>query len=147
MQSDDMNHYMNRSEALEPIALFDGECGMCSAFVRFVLAHSTDPTMVFVSLASEKGRQLLARHGIDPMKTDSIVFIADGHAHTYSSAIIEMARSFRFPWNAVRLVRFLPRFIRDSGYKLVARYRRKLMPLPKECPVFSASERARIYID
>jgi predicted DCC family thiol-disulfide oxidoreductase YuxK len=138
---------MNQNLAVAPVVLFDGECGMCSAFVRFVLANSSDSSVVFIALGSAKGRQLLAKHGIDQSKTDSIVFIADGSTYIYSSAIIEMARSFRSPWNALRLLVFVPRFIRDGGYRLVARYRRKLIPLSKECPFLSPNEKRRIYLD
>jgi len=138
---------MNESKKAQPIVLFDGECGMCSAFVRFVLGHSNDQTIVFVSLGSDKGRQLLALHGIDPSRTDSIVFIAAGQAHVYSNAIIELARSFRSPWSAVRFLALVPRVIRDGGYRLIARYRKRLMPLSQECPMFSPSERSRIYLD
>jgi predicted DCC family thiol-disulfide oxidoreductase YuxK len=138
---------INQSMATEQIVLFDGDCGMCSAFVRFVLRNSIDPTIIFISLGSEKGRQLLAQHGIDPGRTNSIVFIAAGQAHVYSNAIIELARSFRSPWNAVRFLALVPRVIRDGGYQLIARYRKRLMPLSHECPMFSPSERSRIYLD
>lgn len=133
----------NRDRAV----LFDGDCGMCSAFVRFVLAHSTDDAVVFIALKSERGQQILSDFGIDTNDTDSIVFVADGRAWVYSSAILEIARHFRFPWRAVRAFVVIPQGLRDVAYRVVARYRKKLFPPPIECALLPPSQRSRIFID
>lgn len=138
---------MDKPTIVRPIVLFDGECGMCSSFVRFVLSYSTDPSIIFISLQSEGGCELLAQHGLDPSKTDSIVFLAKGKVYVYSSAILEIARSFRFPWTAIRFMKVVPRVIRDFGYRLVARYRKRLRPLSTGCLILSPEDRNRIFID
>lgn len=135
------------STVLGRAVLFDGECGLCSAFVRFVLANSTDEALVFISLQSARGSELLAHFGLDPEVTDSIVFIDGGRALTYSSAVLEVARSFRYPWRALRALVFVPKGLRDIGYRLVARYRRRLFPPPTSCEIPSPEHRSRIFID
>jgi predicted DCC family thiol-disulfide oxidoreductase YuxK len=129
-----------------PIVLFDGDCGMCSGFVRFVLRASDDDSILFVALQSNRGQELLRFHGIDPAVTDSIVVIIKGHAWTYSSAIVEISRYLRFPWSILGSIALIPRPLRDFGYRIIARFRRRVTPVRSHCRIMKPNESARIHL-
>lgn len=129
------------------VVLFDGDCGMCSSFVRFVLTCSTDESIIFVALQSERGKALLKEFCIDPALIDSIVFTDGYRAWIYSDAIAEIARSFKFPFSLIRFISVIPRFVRDAGYRVVARYRRRLFRTSQTCQVPTKAERDRIFLD
>lgn len=122
-----------------PILLFDGVCNLCSRTVQFILDHERTPTMRFCSLQSEAGRALLSRHDMmhvvaeaDP---DTMVFIEDGRAFDRSTGALRVARHLRAPWSWGRVALILPRFVRDLGYRLVARNRYRWFGKTDSCLV------------
>jgi predicted DCC family thiol-disulfide oxidoreductase YuxK len=106
-----------------PIILFDGLCGLCSRGVRIILRHDGTSRFRFASLQSEAGKRLVRKYGIDESALSSLVLIEDGRAFLRSEAGLRIVRrldgAVRFLW----ILRFVPRFLRDAMYRLVARYR------------------------
>ncbi|MEM8974874.1 MAG: thiol-disulfide oxidoreductase DCC family protein [Pseudomonadota bacterium] len=105
--------------------LFDGVCGLCSWSVQFVLRRERKPTITFVAIQSELGRQIAIRHGVDPDIPSTFLFVENGCGYAKSDGIIAIARHLRWPWRALRWYRFLPLKLRDRLYDLIAvnRYR------------------------
>lgn len=130
-----------------PVLLFDGVCNLCSRTVQFILDHERAPTMRFCSLQSEAGRALLAQHGMlhvvaqaDP---DSMVFIEDGRAHDRSTGALRVAAHLKAPWRWGRVALVLPRFLRDLGYRFVARNRYRWFGKTDSCLVPTKELKAR----
>lgn len=122
-----------------PVLLFDGVCNLCSRTVQFILDHERAPTMRFCSLQSEAGRALLAQHGMlhvvaqaDP---DTMVFIEGGRAHDRSTGALRVAAHLKAPWRWGRVALVLPRFVRDLGYRFVARNRYRWFGKTDSCLV------------
>ena len=108
----------------QPLLLFDGECSLCSSAVQFVLKHERDQELRFAPLQSEVGQAALADHGLDPEVLDTLVVVADGRALVRSDAAFELARHLG-PWRALRVLRFVPRGLRDWVYGFIAKRRYK----------------------
>lgn len=111
-----------------PILLFDGACVLCDGSVRFIAARERPGAagaIRFAALGSPAGRELLAAHGLADDLPDSVVLIEDGRAFIRSDAVLRVAGRLRPPWSWIRVFRWLPRPVRDAGYRLVAavRYR------------------------
>jgi predicted DCC family thiol-disulfide oxidoreductase YuxK len=106
--------------------LFDGVCVLCSGGVRYVLEHEKHHTMRFVAIQSDEGRALARRHGIDPDRPDSFLFIDDGKALAKSDGILALLRHINGPARLLRVGQFLPRPVRDWLYDRVARNRYRL---------------------
>lgn len=130
-----------------PVLLFDGVCNLCSRTVQFILDHERAPTMRFCSLQSEAGRALLAQHGMlhvvaqaDP---DTMVFIEDGRAHDRSTGALRVAAHLKAPWRWGRVALVLPRFVRDLGYRFVARNRYRWFGKTDSCLVRTKELEAR----
>src|SRR6476620_7888802 len=47
------------------LLLFDGHCGLCTAFVQFILPRDRGGIFRFASLSSPDGRATVTRHGGD----------------------------------------------------------------------------------
>jgi predicted DCC family thiol-disulfide oxidoreductase YuxK len=132
------------------LLLFDGVCGLCNRLVRFVLARDGAHRFDFASLQSETGRQWLSRFNHDPNALDTVVVIADYRGvpsvRARSDAAIHVAGALGQPWRLLTLLRWLPRWTRDGGYRLVARSRYRIFGRYDTCPLPSPETRQR-FID
>ena len=116
------------------LIVYDGVCVLCSRSVRFVAARDTAERFRFVPLQSPYGRDLAARHGIALDAPQSIVAIIDGRALFRSDAALEvLARLPRLGW--VKVLRLIPRVVRDAIYNFVARHRYRWFGRFEACPV------------
>ena len=107
-----------------PILLFDGVCNLCAGAVQFILAHEKENSNVrFASLQSETGKQLLQKYNLNTDNIDSLVFIQNSQAYIYADAALQISRYLRFPYNLALVGHILPKAIRNSLYKWVARHR------------------------
>jgi predicted DCC family thiol-disulfide oxidoreductase YuxK len=110
---------------VQHIVLFDGVCNLCNASVQFIIHHDSEKKFYFASLQSETGEILLKKHGIDPAKTDSVIYITNGKAYTRSTAALRIASQLDGPVKLLSVFRIVPRFIRNAVYDCIAanRYR------------------------
>ena len=125
---------------------YDGGCGLCHRAVRFAITHDADGSRFrFASLQSEGFRRRVpaaARAGLP----DSIVALTpDGTLLVRSAAVIHVLERVGGGWKVSgRLLRLVPRSVRDAGYDAVARVRYLLFRRPAEaCPVTPPELRAR----
>jgi predicted DCC family thiol-disulfide oxidoreductase YuxK len=126
----------------QPVILFDGTCGFCDAMVRFVIARDSRKRFKFAPLESETGQALLAKHGIDPTQTDSVVLVNGDKAYTKSTAALLIAVELDAPWPLAGLLGHVPLHLRDAAYDWIARHRRQWFK-SDQCPVPSAEMRER----
>ena len=103
--------------------IFDGVCNLCARSVRFILDHEADQTLRFTPLQSPAGSRLMRELGLDPEDAKTFVLIAGGKAYVKSDAAIRLSRYFRPGWKPLALIKFIPRWIRDGVYDVVARNR------------------------
>ncbi|MCZ7590921.1 MAG: DCC1-like thiol-disulfide oxidoreductase family protein [Kiritimatiellae bacterium] len=106
-----------------PVILFDGECNLCNATVRFVLRHERRPWCRFAALQSESGRAFLIKGGKSPACLDTFYLWREGVLLERSDAALAVARALRWPWRGAAIFRVLPRAFRDALYNFVARNR------------------------
>jgi predicted DCC family thiol-disulfide oxidoreductase YuxK len=110
------------TDTQRPVVLFDGECGLCSRGVLFILTHEREPTLRFASLQSAFGQDHILRHGL--AQQDTMVYLIDGQAFIRSDAALAISKHLRAPWRWLAVGRWIPRILRDGIYRLIARSRR-----------------------
>ncbi|MBI5496185.1 MAG: DUF393 domain-containing protein [Deltaproteobacteria bacterium] len=110
---------------MRDVILFDGDCGLCSRVVRFVLARDSAGRFAFASLQGAAARGLLG--GRTPA-LDSFLLVRNGAVLERSEAALAVARGLGWPWRALGLLRWIPRAARDAAYDVVARHRALLGP-------------------
>jgi predicted DCC family thiol-disulfide oxidoreductase YuxK len=131
--------------AAAPVMLFDGHCNLCNHAVDFVLSHETAPELRFASLQSAAGKALLAERGVAlPEGDPDTVLLVDGPTvWSHSDAALRVARRLRFPWSVVGWFGWVPRFVRDAVYRLIARNRYRWFGKSETCRVATPAEKAR----
>ena len=132
------------------LVLYDGECGLCNAWVRFVLQRDTAGAFHFASLQGDIGREHLARLGVSAAPRSTICVMTaygsvDATCLTKSDAVLFVLETLGWPWRAATVLRTLPLAWLDAGYDFVARHRHQLWRRAGDnCLMPSPQHRARI---
>jgi predicted DCC family thiol-disulfide oxidoreductase YuxK len=127
-----------------PILLYDGNCGVCSAAVQWILQHERRHELRFAPLEGALGRELRSRAGVPP-SVDSLLWVelrgSRVHSELRSSSVLRVLRYVGGPWRLLTAFRIVPRFLRDAGYRAFARLRSRVRE--PSCLVPSLTQRAR----
>jgi len=117
------------------VVLFDGVCNLCNKSIQFIIKHDEKDKFRFVALQSEIGQEFLKTFQIDRTKTDSIILIDSKNSfHTKSSAALLIAKNLKkYSW--MRVFLYLPRFLRDFVYDVIAKNRYKWFGKKQECMI------------
>lgn len=139
-----VNYSVEGGDSMEAkrIVLYDGVCNFCDASVQFIWKRDSKGVIHFVSLQSEIGRMLLAQNRI-PEETDSFIFIDNGHAYIESDAAFRVVRYLDGAWRMLSIGRFVPKQLRDAGYRVIARNRYKWFGKKEACSIPPLNVRTR----
>ncbi len=120
------------SQIVHPkIILFDGVCNLCNAAVKFIIKRDPQAVFKFASLQSEVANKYL--QSSDEM--GSVILIAGDHIYKESEAALKIARQLSGGWPLFYVFIIIPRPIRDSVYKVIARNRYKWFGKKDHCMV------------
>jgi predicted DCC family thiol-disulfide oxidoreductase YuxK len=113
-----------------PVLLYDGVCGFCDATVQFIIERDRRGEMLFAPLQGEFAADVLRRHphlkGVDSLILVERNGAGDERVSTRSEAVVRIGEYLGNRWRSARFLRILPRFLRDAGYDLFARFRYRL---------------------
>jgi len=128
--------------AMPPLLVYDGSCGFCSRAVQFILRHERRHDLRFVPRDASLGKDLRRDYRLEAV--ESMLWIADGHAAMESTAILSAAKYLGGAWSALATIASLiPAGLRNWGYRLIARNRRRLSGGVQACLVPTAEQRSR----
>jgi predicted DCC family thiol-disulfide oxidoreductase YuxK len=133
------------------LVIFDGHCGLCNRSVRWLLRRDRADRLRFAASESPKVAGLLERHGIPAAapgpSTLLAVCDAGGPAERVllrSQAVLALLAELPRPWPAVAAaLAWLPRPVRDLGYRLIARCRYRIWGRLERCPLPAPEQRER----
>ena len=132
---------------------YDGGCGLCHRFVRFVLAVDREGKCFrFAPLESEVFTALRKASTRSAMldDIDSIVLsLPDGSLLVRAAAVIEIGKILGGVWRAAAVAAsVIPLRLLDAGYDGIARIRHRIFPTPQDaCPILPAHLRDRFDLD
>jgi predicted DCC family thiol-disulfide oxidoreductase YuxK len=125
-----------------PLLVYDGSCGFCSRAVQFILRHERRHDLMFVPRDSALGKDLRRTYRLEAV--ESLLWIADGQAAIESSAVLNAAKYLGGAWPFLAaLGSICPAGLRNWGYRLIARNRRRLSSSATSCLVPTAEQRER----
>ena len=125
-----------------PVIFFDGVCGLCNAWVDFVIVRDRRRLFRFAALQGETARDRLHLSPGDLL--DSVVLADETGVYQKSDAVWRILRSLGGVWSVSGFcLRLLPRPIRNWGYDFVARRRYKWFGRKETCRMPSPGERER----
>lgn len=126
----------------QPVVFFDGECVMCNGFVDILLRVDPAGKIKIAPLQGETARQSLP-----PLPTDReawSIYYQDGiRLHDQSDAFIQICKRLGGVWSTLSVIGLIPRPIRDSIYRLIARNRYRLLGRRATCRMPSESDQNR----
>ena len=130
------------------LLLYDGVCGLCDRFVRFVLAHDRRRRFRFAAMQSRVGRSLLAAHGGDPDRLETVYVVVDYESGTgrvlhRSAAALFVFDQLGLPWRLVTVIRLAPARLMDRLYDRIAAHRYRVFGRYGTCPLPSPEYRDR----
>ena len=125
------------------VILFDEVCNFCNGAVNFVISRDRDGYFKFAALQSAVGEELLDKHRIDKVETDSVVLIEDDKAYLHSSAALRIVRRLPGLWPILYGLIIVPKGIRDWAYRLFAKHRYRLFGRREECMIPTPEIRTR----
>jgi predicted DCC family thiol-disulfide oxidoreductase YuxK len=127
----------------DDVILYDGVCVFCSRWVRFVAVRDVERRFRFTAIQSGYGTRLARAFGIDPDDPDTNAVVHDSEVFFKSDAALTVL-SHLPGWRWVRVLRLVPKPLRDAVYNLVARNRYRIFGKYEECFVPDVSFRSRV---
>ncbi len=106
-----------------PTILYDGQCNLCHATVGFIQAHNKTKSFLFLPLQSIEAQRILPTFGYPTDNLGSVILIEDGKIFDRSTAALKMARYLDSPYHLLTHLMFIPAFIRNYFYSVIARHR------------------------
>jgi predicted DCC family thiol-disulfide oxidoreductase YuxK len=119
---------------MPPIILFDGVCNLCNGSVQFIIKRDKDAKFRFASLQSDTGRKVLEQFHLPTDTFNSFILLEDGKIYTRSTAALRVFSRIK-GWKWAGALMYVPRFIRDGVYNLIARNRYRWFGKKDECMV------------
>jgi predicted DCC family thiol-disulfide oxidoreductase YuxK len=134
------------------IIFFDGVCNFCNALVNWLIDHDQHRRLHFAPLQGATYAALCkqriwesdaqAHHHLHDLS--SIVVYSEGHIFVRSAAVLQIAWLLGGIWRSMTwLLRFMPAFMLDTGYDVVARNRYRLFGKQDQCRVPTPELQAR----
>lgn len=126
-----------------PIVFFDGVCNLCNHSVQFIIRHDPNQYFKFASLQSDFAKTKLSPYHIDTTSLHSIIYLDGDKVYQNSDAVLYIAKHLNKGYKIFYIFRFIPRFIRDSIYKFIAKNRYKWMGKKEACMIPSPALKER----
>ncbi len=107
----------------DSIILFDGMCNLCSGVVQFVIKKDKKNIFQYASLQSDFGRKTLKEYGAETADYKSFLLYYRGKIYNKSTAALMVAKLLGNGMQLFYILIYIPRFIRDFFYSIIARNR------------------------
>jgi len=121
----------------EHVVFYDGVCRLCNRYIHFILSRDREEQFYFAPLEGEYARKLLP----DELRSEadeSIVYLRrinqEKQFSQRSEAVIQILSDLGGYWRWGKLLRVIPRFVRDKVYDFIARNRYKWFGKYDSCP-------------
>jgi predicted DCC family thiol-disulfide oxidoreductase YuxK len=122
---------------MKKIILFDGFCNLCGSSADFIKKRDRDNLFTYISLQSKEGQDYLKQYNLPTDNFNTVVFIDKGVIYTKSTAILMVFQQLPTSIRYLSLFLYVPKFIRDFFYKLIAKSRYFIFGKRKECKTFT----------
>ena len=126
-----------------PIILFDGVCNFCNRTINIILKHDNQAYFQFAPSQSNAAMGIMQAFKIEHIAIASVILIDNEKVYTKTDAVIQIAKHLAGWPKLFRLLKFIPKPMRDFGYDLIANNRYALFGKKATCMIPDASIRHR----
>lgn len=127
----------------KPILLFDGVCNFCNSSINFIIDNNSKKDILFSSLQSKTGQELLKKFNLPLESFSSLVLVEGDKYYTESTAALKVAEHLDGAWNKLIFLKIVPSFLRDGVYKVIAKNRYKWFGKQDMCRLPSKETKER----
>ena len=117
------------------IVVFDGQCLLCNAWVRFLLRHDQRGVFRFAAIQGRTGQALLQQAGLQLEGLQTLLLVDGVKSWQHTAAILRILHHLGWPWRAAWLGWLVPAVLRDPLYRWVARHRYRIFGRTETCMV------------
>lgn len=128
------------------LVFYDGSCGLCHHAVKYCVRRDRDGSrFLYAPLFGPTFNERVPAERQEALPDSLVVLTPEGELLVESDATAHLlGRIGGFDRFLGATLRIIPRFIRDGGYRFIARIRRKIFKTPEEsCPLLPPELRAR----
>ena len=123
----------------EPVVFYDGVCGLCNGFVRFLLKVDGRGRLRFAPLQGETAAGLMKNGRLSTEMTSVVLVRHLGEPGetiwTKSAAVTRILMAVGGIWKIYGLGLIVPRWLGDPLYDFIARRRYRLFGKFDSCPM------------
>ena len=124
-----------KAQQHQAVLLYDGLCCLCNRTVYFLVQIDHQAVLHFAALQSNTAKSLLEQVDYSRPLPDGVVLIHNGKIYTESDAALKSLQLIGGIWKLVAILRFIPHFIRNPIYRIVARNRYTWFGKYDSCPI------------
>ncbi|MBK7106748.1 MAG: DUF393 domain-containing protein [Ignavibacteriae bacterium] len=103
--------------------LFDGTCTLCNFAVSNLQRNLKDKNYTFVPSESEEGILLIKKYNLGEIPENTIILFSNDKIYFKSDAFIELLNDMPVNYKIFKIVKYLPKKIRDWFYDIISKYR------------------------
>ena len=126
-----------------PIILFDGVCNFCNRTINIILKYDDQAYFQFAASQSSAAMGIMQAFNLDEKAISSVILIEQEKVFTKTDAVIQIANRLSGWPKLFRVLKFIPKPIRDFAYDLIAKNRYALFGKKDNCMIPDASIRHR----
>lgn len=120
------------------IIFYDGDCLFCDSFIQKVLTRDRQNMFKATSLTSNHAKSLLQRYAVQPADASTMYVLTD--VGTINETLLDRSNAALFclismggGYQLLRVAYWVPRFLRDIAYRMIAKIRHRLLPKSTQC--------------
>lgn len=132
---------MKQKLANKSIVFFDGNCGLCSRSINFIIKHDAHGRFLLCPLQSNTAKNYL-NTGL--LNAETVVLLENEKVYTESEAAFRILYKLKTVWKFLLIFRYFPLSFTNAVYRWVARNRKKWFPDPDTCQLPSPEVMKRI---
>ena len=128
---------------MSPIVLYDGLCGLCDSSIQWLLDHDVEGRLHYAPLQGDTAADLRARHPDIPLELETMVLVDQDRVYLRSQAILRICTHLPGPCSWASALSFLPVFLTDAAYRLLAANRYRIWGRLEACRLPEPEQAAR----
>lgn len=117
------------------VIYFDGVCGLCNSFVKFLLKIDNHSQLKYTTLQGQTGQKLLKKISFHQSDFDTVIFQKNDQVYTRSTAVFEIFKTIGGFWKIFLVFKLLPISFTDYIYSQIAKRRFRLFGKLNQCDV------------
>jgi predicted DCC family thiol-disulfide oxidoreductase YuxK len=125
------------------VLFYDGVCAMCNGIVQAMIRRDRNRRFFFAPLQGETATRARDLYPDFPSGIETVVYVKEGQVFVRSRAAALAMAELPYPARALSWFRFLPAWLTDFFYAIIARTRYRIFGRYDRCPLPPAEDRAR----